>query len=192
MQRLLIGFCALSGGPGRPADPAQGGQYAVIVQGNNGVEFARHADDMIAPASTMKVLTALAARLELGADFRFATDIQAQPGAKQGTTINGDIWINFVGDPTLSRMDLVALFKQLGVTRIQGNVYVNTGAYNGYERGNGWSWGIRPSASPLPSPRSSSTRTAPTAPSPPPRLASLRWATWPPACPSASAPTTWR
>ncbi len=88
----------------------------------------------------MKVLTALAARLELGADFRFATDIQAQPGAKQGDAINGDIWINFVGDPTLSRMDLLALFKQLGVNRIKGNVYVNTGAYNGYERGNGWSW----------------------------------------------------
>ena len=122
MQRLLIGFCALFSLAvhAAPLTPPKGGQYAVIVQGNNGVEFARHADDMIAPASTMKVLTALAARLELGADFRFATDIQAQPGAKQGTTINGDIWINFVGDPTLSRMDLVALFKQLGVTRIQG------------------------------------------------------------------------
>ena len=146
MQRLLIGFCALfslvaQATPLTPLTPPKGGQYAVIVQGNSGVEFARHADDMIAPASTMKVLTALAARLELGADFRFATDIQAQPGARQGNAINGDIWINFVGDPTLSRMDLVALFKQLGVTRIQGNVYVNTGAYNGYERGNGWSWG---------------------------------------------------
>ena len=100
---------------GHPADPAQRGQYAVIVQGNNGIEFSRNADDMIAPASTMKVLTALAARLEFGADFRFATDIQAQSGAKRDA-INGDIWINFVGDPTLSRMDLVALFKQLGVS----------------------------------------------------------------------------
>ncbi len=171
MQRLLIGFCALFSlaAQAAPLTPPQGGQYAIIVQGNNGVEFARHADQMIAPASTMKVLTALAARLELGADFRFATDIQAQPGAKQGDAINGDIWINFVGDPTLSRMDLLALFKQLGVNRIKGNVYVNTGAYNGYERGNGWSWGIRPSVSPPRSPRSSSTRTAPTAPSPPPR-----------------------
>ena len=143
MQRLLIGCCALFSlvAQATPLTPPKGGQYAVIVQGNSGVEFARHADDMIAPASTMKVLTALAARLELGADFRFATEIQAQAGARQGNTINGDIWINFVGDPTLSRMDLVALFKQLGVTRIQGNVYVNTGAYNGYERGNGWSWG---------------------------------------------------
>ncbi|HHQ4610007.1 TPA: D-alanyl-D-alanine carboxypeptidase/D-alanyl-D-alanine endopeptidase [Aeromonas veronii] len=144
MQRLLIGFCALFSSLAAHAallTPPQGGQYAIMVQGNNGVEFARHADQMIAPASTMKVLTALAARLELGADFRFATDIQAQPGAKQGDTINGDIWINFVGDPTLSRMDLLALFKQLGVTSIKGNVYVNTGAYNGYERGNGWSWG---------------------------------------------------
>ncbi|MGL5599120.1 MAG: D-alanyl-D-alanine carboxypeptidase/D-alanyl-D-alanine endopeptidase [Aeromonas sp.] len=143
MQRLLIGFCTLFSlaAHAAPLTPPQGGQYAIIVQGNNGVEFARHADQMIAPASTMKVLTALAARLELGADFRFATDIQAMPGAKQGNTINGDIWVNFVGDPTLSRMDLLGLFKALGVTTIKGNVYVNTGAYNGYERGNGWSWG---------------------------------------------------
>ncbi|MGL5289540.1 MAG: D-alanyl-D-alanine carboxypeptidase/D-alanyl-D-alanine endopeptidase [Aeromonas sp.] len=143
MQRLLIGFCTLFSLAAHAASltPPQGGQYAIIVQGNNGVEFARHADQMIAPASTMKVLTALAARLELGADFRFATDIQAMPGAKQGNTINGDIWVNFVGDPTLSRMDLLGLFKALGVTTIKGNVYVNTGAYNGYERGNGWSWG---------------------------------------------------
>ncbi|EPC4026584.1 D-alanyl-D-alanine carboxypeptidase/D-alanyl-D-alanine endopeptidase [Aeromonas salmonicida] len=147
MQRLLIGFCALFSTlvptlvQAATLTPPKGGQYAIIVQGNGGIEFARNADDMIAPASTMKVLTALAARLELGADFRFATDIQAQPGAKQGDAINGDIWINFVGDPTLSRMDLLALFKQLGVNRIKGNVYVNTGAYNGYERGNGWSWG---------------------------------------------------
>ena len=79
MQRLLIGFCALFSlvAQATPLTPPKGGQYAVIVQGNNGVEFARHADDMIAPASTMKVLTALAARLELGADFRFATEIQA-------------------------------------------------------------------------------------------------------------------
>lgn len=75
MQRLLIGFCALFSlaAQAAPLTPPQGGQYAIIVQGNNGVEFARHADQMIAPASTMKVLTALAARLELGADFRFAT-----------------------------------------------------------------------------------------------------------------------
>ncbi|PJG59974.1 D-alanyl-D-alanine carboxypeptidase/D-alanyl-D-alanine-endopeptidase [Aeromonas cavernicola] len=147
MQRLLIsGYLIVSSlvsplAHATPLTPPKGGQYAIMVQGNNGVEFARHADQMIAPASTMKVLTALAARLELGADFRFATDIQAQPGAKQGDTINGDIWINFVGDPTLSRMDLLSLFKQLGVSQIKGNVYVNTGAYNGYERGNGWSWG---------------------------------------------------
>ena len=139
----------------------------------------------------MKVLTALAARLELGADFRFATDIQAQPGAKQGTTINGDIWINFVGDPTLSRMDLVALFKQLGVTRIQGNVYVNTGAYNGYERGNGWSWGSDPlfRRSRLLGHHRQELRLR----------HHHRHPDWQacggqrtPACPSASAPTTWR
>ncbi|SPT67227.1 D-alanyl-D-alanine carboxypeptidase/D-alanyl-D-alanine-endopeptidase [Aeromonas salmonicida] len=197
MQRLLIGFCALFSTlvptlvQAATLTPPKGGQYAIIVQGNGGIEFARNADDMIAPASTMKVLTALAARLELGADFRFATDIQAQPGAKQGDAINGDIWINFVGDPTLSRMDLLALFKQLGVNRIKGNVYVNTGAYNGYERGNGWSWGIRPSASPPPSPLSSSTRTAPTPPLQPPRLVAPPPATSPPACPSALAPTGW-
>ena len=51
MQRLLIGFCALFSlvAHAAPLTPPQGGQYAIIVQGNNGVEFARHADQMIAP-----------------------------------------------------------------------------------------------------------------------------------------------
>ncbi|RQM70171.1 D-alanyl-D-alanine carboxypeptidase/D-alanyl-D-alanine-endopeptidase, partial [Aeromonas enteropelogenes] len=48
MLRLLIGFCALVSMAvhATPLTPPKGGQYAIIVQGNNGIEFARNADDM--------------------------------------------------------------------------------------------------------------------------------------------------
>ncbi|WP_244081936.1 hypothetical protein, partial [Aeromonas caviae] len=46
MQRLLIGFCALFSLAvhAAPLTPPKGGQYAVIVQGNNGVEFGSSRD----------------------------------------------------------------------------------------------------------------------------------------------------
>ncbi|QFI54188.1 D-alanyl-D-alanine carboxypeptidase/D-alanyl-D-alanine endopeptidase [Aeromonas simiae] len=143
MQRFLIGFCALFSlaAQAAPLTPPKGGHAAIAVMGAGGLEYQHNLDDLMTPASTMKVITALAARIQLGEEFRFVTEIQAQPGAKSGETLNGDLWINFVGDPTLSRMDLLTMFKQIGVKRITGNVFVNTGAYNGYERGNGWSWG---------------------------------------------------
>lgn len=146
MQRFLIGVCALFSvaACAAPITPPKGGHAGIGVLGQSGIEFSHNLDDLMTPASTMKVITALAARLELGEEFRFVTEIQATPGSKSGDTINGDVWINFVGDPTLSRTDLLNMFQQLGVKRITGNVYVNTGAYNGYERGNGWSWGDQP------------------------------------------------
>ena len=65
MQRLLIGFCALFSSlaaHAAPLTPPQGGQYALMVKGNSGVEYSRHAEQMIAPSSTMMGLTPLAAR----------------------------------------------------------------------------------------------------------------------------------
>ncbi|MGL5947649.1 MAG: D-alanyl-D-alanine carboxypeptidase/D-alanyl-D-alanine endopeptidase [Aeromonas sp.] len=145
LNRVLPLTCLLAGALLSPAAlalaPPKGGQYALLVAGANGVEIDKHSDALIAPASTMKVLTALAARVQLGADFRYETQLVANANAKQGEVLNGDVWVNFVGDPTLTRMHLLTLFKHSGIKRINGTVWVNTGAFNGYERGNGWSWG---------------------------------------------------
>ena len=48
-----------------------------------------HGKQMALPASTMKVITALAALLELGPDFRFQTTLETK-GAVSDGTLNGD------------------------------------------------------------------------------------------------------
>lgn len=88
------------------------------------------------PASTQKILTALAAKLELGDEFRFRTELIR----------SGDDWaIRFSGDPTFTTTDLTALLKQLkshtgGI--IEGDLWLDNSIFSGYERAVGWPWDI--------------------------------------------------
>lgn len=88
------------------------------------------------PASTLKVITALAAKLELGDNFRFLTQIKAH---------NNDLIIQFSGDPSLNYDHLVKLFtqlKQAGFTTIRGDIWLDNQAFSGYQRAIGWPWDI--------------------------------------------------
>ncbi len=93
-------------------------------------------DDFFPPASTLKLITALAAKLELGNSFRFHTSL-----IKSGN----DLVFNFSGDPTLTTNDLKAMVKQIaqgGIQTIKGDIWLNGTAFNGYERAIGWPWDI--------------------------------------------------
>ena len=93
-------------------------------------------EDFFPPASTLKLITALAAKLELGNNFRFHTSL-----IKAGN----DLVFNFSGDPTLTTNDLKAMIKQVaqdGIQTIQGDIWLNGSAFNGYERAIGWPWDI--------------------------------------------------
>ncbi|MDF5227968.1 D-alanyl-D-alanine carboxypeptidase, partial [Vibrio parahaemolyticus] len=57
-------------------------------------------EQLFPPASTLKIVTALAAKLELGDNFRFRTKLE---------TSTSDTVIYFVGDPTLQTNDLKSL-----------------------------------------------------------------------------------
>lgn len=70
---------------------------------------------MALPASTQKVITALAALLQLGPDFRFTTTLETK-GSLDGGVLKGDLIARFGGDPTLKRQDIrnmVATLKKL-------------------------------------------------------------------------------
>lgn len=60
---------------------------------------------MALPASTQKVITALAALLQLGPDFRFTTTLETK-GSLDGGVLKGDLIARFGGDPTLKRQDI--------------------------------------------------------------------------------------
>lgn len=88
------------------------------------------------PASTQKLLTALAAKLELGDEFRFRTTLMR----------SGQDWgIRFSGDPTLTTTDLTELLKQLhshSNGKIDGDLWLDNSIFSGYERAIGWPWDI--------------------------------------------------
>ncbi|MCR5536257.1 MAG: D-alanyl-D-alanine carboxypeptidase/D-alanyl-D-alanine-endopeptidase [Succinivibrio sp.] len=108
-------------------------------------------DTYFHPASTQKLLTALAALLFLGPDYQMLTTLAVRPKLVadgqlkllQGGRLPGDLYVNFAGDPTFTVQkfkNLVHELKKAGVNQIDGTVYVNVSRFAGKSRGQGWSW----------------------------------------------------
>ncbi|MCG9544989.1 serine-type D-Ala-D-Ala carboxypeptidase [Vibrio sp. Isolate33] len=115
-----------------------GSSTSLILQSLSGDsnEMNTNSDGFYPPASTLKLVTALAAKLELGDDFHYTTDIARS---------NRDVVISFSGDPTLQREDLKSLLAQYAKSQsrtIKGNLYLDNSAYTGYQRAVGWPWDI--------------------------------------------------
>ncbi len=80
------------------------------------------ADTPRIPASTTKLVTALAAFEILGADYRFETRLLVT-GKVHKPSLHGDLYLVGGGDPTLSTNDLqgfVDALKAAGLTRVKG------------------------------------------------------------------------
>ncbi|EKF9594505.1 serine-type D-Ala-D-Ala carboxypeptidase [Vibrio cholerae] len=116
----------------------QGARYSLLIEDaalqQNTLELNTHL--YYPPASTQKILTALAAKLELGDEFRFHTDLMH----------SGQDWIiRFSGDPTLTTADLTTLLKAMKAQsggRIEGDLWLDNSVFSGYERAVGWPWDI--------------------------------------------------
>lgn len=97
---------------------------------------------LMLPASTQKVFTALAAKLVLPADFRFETALLTN-GSVQNGVLKGDLIAKFSGDPDLTREQLFGLFNQLkqqGIQKIQGNLVLDTSVFTSHDKASGWVW----------------------------------------------------
>lgn len=114
--------------------------------------YGTNVDTYFHPASTQKMVTALAAMLYLGSDFQLITKLEVRKNAisKQNKlivdpngTLHSDVIIRFVGDPTL-RVDhyrtLIGLLKKHGVHKIDGDFILDVSRFTGQSRGSGWSW----------------------------------------------------
>ncbi|MCE9678409.1 D-alanyl-D-alanine carboxypeptidase/D-alanyl-D-alanine-endopeptidase [Shewanella sp. AS1] len=107
----------------------------------NAQVFTYNADTLFIPASTQKLLTAVAATAHLPASFRYQTALYSN-GVIDGDTFLGDLYLQFSGDPTLSSDNIRELFKQLadkGVHRVNGNLYL-VGELNEQQQAPGWVW----------------------------------------------------
>lgn len=121
-----------------------GANLALMVQkvGSPAPQIDYHGQQMALPASTQKVITALAALLQLGPDFRFTTTLESK-GNVQGGVLKGDLIARFGGDPTLKRQDLrnmVATLKKSRVEKIEGNLLIDTSVFASHDKAPGWPW----------------------------------------------------
>jgi serine-type D-Ala-D-Ala carboxypeptidase/endopeptidase (penicillin-binding protein 4) len=84
-----------------------GANLALVVQkiGASAPTIDYHSQQMALPASTQKVLTALAALLQLGPDYRFTTTLESQGDISDGV-LRGNLIARFGGDPTFKRQNM--------------------------------------------------------------------------------------
>lgn len=106
----------------------------VVDAASDAVLYSSHADQVRQPASTQKLVTALAAAIYLK-DYRYETRVERH---------HQDIIFNFSGDPTLTRSHLRFLVERLKTHQdtIEGNIYLNGGVFDTFERATGVPWDI--------------------------------------------------
>ena len=96
--------------------------FHVIDQNDGATLTTRNTDRGFIPASTVKMLTAVAGLGVLGPDHRFRTSLHATGDVQDGT-LTGDLYLRGAGDPLLAAQDLMGLagrLRDLGVTRVAG------------------------------------------------------------------------
>ena len=118
---------------------------AVYDLTDNRYLYRRGERQCLRPASTMKVVTAIAALHTLGTDYRYGTRLVRTDGAaaKGDSILRGNIEIRAGFDPLLSKDDLQSLVAALaaeGVRRIEGDIVADVSLKDTLAKGWGWCW----------------------------------------------------
>lgn len=107
----------------------------------NDTLYTENAHDLFTPASILKILTAEAALIYLGPDYKFPTQFVTDAKSSANGIINGNIYLVHSGDPSLTYYDLTDLMASLKTQQIQGingNIYIDNTAYDQSNYGPGW------------------------------------------------------
>lgn len=105
------------------------------------VLYTRNIDKPLTPASILKVLTAEAALIYLGSNYRFSTQLLTDAKSIKKGVLQGNLYIVLSGDPSLTYDDLINLLlalKSNQILAIAGNVYIDDTAYDQRFYGPGW------------------------------------------------------
>lgn len=97
--------------------------------------------DMLAPASTMKVVTSAAALRNLGPSYRFTTDVYYDGEIDPDGTLTGNLYIKGHGDPTFvgeKLWKMIAEIELMGVEKVDGNVVFDDSFHSGGTTIVGW------------------------------------------------------
>lgn len=123
----------------------EGSQVALVVEPlETSAPLQIHYRDnhFLPPASTLKLFTATAAELVLGADYRFETRLW-QRGQQNGGRWQGDWLLEFSGAPDLNRQqlaELLGVLRSRNIREIKGDLLLDISHFTGYDRALGWPW----------------------------------------------------
>jgi D-alanyl-D-alanine carboxypeptidase/D-alanyl-D-alanine-endopeptidase (penicillin-binding protein 4) len=81
-----------------------------VEEGSRSI-YVHQPDLRLIPASTMKVLTGMAALRRLGDSFTFTTSVVSPAVVGAGGVVDGPLWLVGSGDPLLSTSDYAASFR---------------------------------------------------------------------------------
>ena len=97
---------------------------------------------LMRPASTMKLLTAITALDKLGGSYQFKTQLKYTGTIEKGV-LHGDVYCVGGMDPRFNSDDLSAFvnsLKEMGVDTIRGKVYADRSMKDSDLLGEGWCW----------------------------------------------------
>lgn len=102
--------------------------------------FEHNADELLNPASNMKIVTTVAALSVLGPGHRFATEILVDE-EPVGGILKGNLYLRGKGDPSLDTERLFRVVRELrflGLKEIQGAIVVDDTYFDDQYDGPGW------------------------------------------------------
>lgn len=115
--------------------------FAVVRAADGKVAWATGDDAALAPASTMKLLTAATALRALGPSYRFPTWIRTDGELEEGGVLAGNLYVQGQGDPTMVVETLWRIVKDLelrGIAEVKGDVVYDDSYFAGGPVLPGW------------------------------------------------------
>jgi len=104
--------------------------------------FRHNERQLLRPASTMKLITAIAALDRLGGGYQFKTEL-CYTGEVSGGVLRGDIYCVGGFDPRFNSDDMRAFvesIRRMGVDTIRGTLYADVSMKDSTRFGEGWCW----------------------------------------------------
>ena len=104
--------------------------------------YAHGERQLLRPASTMKLITAIAAIDKLGGSYQFKTEL-CYTGEVREHTLHGNLYLVGGFDPRFNNDDMRAFVegvRKMGVDTIRGNIYADKSMKESDLYGSGWCW----------------------------------------------------
>lgn len=111
--------------------------------------YSHRNDKLCRPASTLKLITTIAALDQLGTSYDLRTSLYASGTWGADSILHGDLYIVGGFDPefTISNLDsLIAAIPQAGIRSITGSVIADVSMADTTYWGSGWCWDDAPAA----------------------------------------------